>query len=229
MISKRLKKISEYAHGFENLIDIGTDHAYIPIHLVKNNYVENAVAADVGKGPLLSADKNISDNKLEGNITTILSDGFKNVEIKENTVAIIAGMGGMLINKILSDSDSKVKKLNRLIVQPQRDVYETRKKVHELGFEIIDEDFIEDEGKHYVIIVCEKGNEKYTELEYKYGKIVLETKNKVFRNFLNKQIANYEKIKSKLKRENTEVAIKRIKEIDSLINEFKEVLDTYEA
>ena len=79
-INDRLLSAVPFVREGMSLADIGTDHAYLPIHLVMSGKIESAVAADINQGPLDKALENIHKNGLEEKISTVLCDGLKKVE-----------------------------------------------------------------------------------------------------------------------------------------------------
>ena len=150
------------------LADIGTDHAYLPIYLAENNLISRAVAADVNRGPLLRAEKNIKKSGLEKKISTCLSDGFENIESKCFDTASIAGMGGVLITRILQ----RAPRGKLYILQPMRDAYLLRKYLCENGFEIGDERLAAEGNKLYTIISARDGKQTLSEKELYLGKFL---------------------------------------------------------
>ncbi len=170
------------------LVDVGTDHAYIPIYLVEKNIAQKAVACDISKGSVEKAKKNIEKYSYSDIIEARVGDGLKVIDCGENPdQIIIAGMGGLLTIDILNNSKDVVNLAERIILQPQRDIDKVRKTVHSLGFKIIDEKMTFEDGKYYNVIVCEKGKDcYYSEKDYFFGKILLERKDE----FLKKQIAH---------------------------------------
>lgn len=185
-ISKRLKEIIKCAVKCEFLADIGTDHAYIPIFLVENKIAKRAAACDISEGSLIKAKKNILEHNYENFIETRTGNGLSAIKEGERPdQIIIAGMGGMLIIDILENAADILKNAKRIILQPQRDIDKVRRTVHKLGLKIIDERMIFESGKYYNIIVCENGVDfTYNEIEYFFGKILIEQKN----TFLKKQV-----------------------------------------
>ncbi len=85
------------------LADVGTDHAYIPIYLMQNGVIPQAVAMDINQGPLLRATENIRRYGLTGRIETRLSDGLEKLQAGEADTILIAGMGGLLMVRILEN------------------------------------------------------------------------------------------------------------------------------
>ena len=102
-LSKRLRAVADLVTAGYQVADIGTDHAYIPIFLTETGKTDYAVAMDVNKGPLRKAQENICAYKMEEQIETRLSDGFSALKVQEVQSAVIAGMGGNLVIRILEE------------------------------------------------------------------------------------------------------------------------------
>lgn len=193
-LSKRLVAIASYVEKGAVLADVGTDHGYIPIILAKAGILRKGYAMDINQGPLDKADGNIHAYHVSDQVTTVLSDGLNKLSDSAVNHIIIAGMGGMLISRILEVDKAKLKDVKRLILSPHHDIELVRRKVHELGFSIIHEEMIYD-GQFYNIIVCEHGVEVYErDLEYRYGKILLEGKSEVFNTYIHKKLEQIDQI-----------------------------------
>ncbi len=151
--------VAEEVRSGKKIVDIGTDHAYLPAYLIENNISPCAIAADIGKGPLENAKKVVATSeKLRENIELRLSDGLKEIKPDEAEDIIIAGMGGILISEILSAAPWVKDETKRLILQPMSHAEDVRRYLCQSGFEIIKEKACSD-GKHnYIIIVAEFKN-----------------------------------------------------------------------
>jgi len=223
LLSKRLSAIAAEINT-KSIIDIGTDHAYIPIYTCQQGITNRAIACDINKGPLDIARKNIKSAGLEHMIETRLSNGFENVKPGEAESAILAGMGGHLIINILKSASTVISKLEYLILQPQLDIPDVRRYIHKIAFKIDKERIIEDSGKIYNIIVCTKGNdENYTEANYVIGKKLIENPCETFVKYLKKQINSLKKIEYSVK--NADSGGKaRLLEVQNLINAYTDAL-----
>lgn len=166
MITERLRCILNYVSS-EVIADIGTDHAYIPIELVKKNRVKRAIAADINEGPLKIAQKNIKSEGLSDRIETRLGSGISVLEKSEAGQIIIAGMGGELIEFIIK-SDIEIAKGSELLLQPMNNQYELRKFLMYNGFKIIDEDIAVEGFKVYNImrVVCGEAEKFGRDIDY---------------------------------------------------------------
>ena len=83
--------------GAARVVDIGTDHAYLPIFLVRQGIAGHVIAADVNDGPLERARQHVEEAGLTGQITLRLSDGFAAIAAGEADIAVLSGMGGRLM------------------------------------------------------------------------------------------------------------------------------------
>lgn len=161
MLKGRLKSISEQIVRTKYLVDIGTDHAYIPIQAAKEGLVEKAFAADIRVGPVKIAEKNINAKGLNDRVVAVLSDGFEEFlkdeysYLMSDLQTVIAGMGGTLITDILSRGRKLAQKCKRLVLQPMNDIEFCREWLMKNGFQISGETLAKDMGKLYVIIVAE--------------------------------------------------------------------------
>ena len=123
----------------DSIVDIGTDHAYIPIAAVLEKKIKKAIASDLRIRPLKIAEKNIIAHGLEDKIKTRLSNGFENILAGEADTAIISGMGGLVICEIISSAQKILPTFKQIIIQPQNNIYHVRKIIHDSGFKITNE------------------------------------------------------------------------------------------
>ena len=150
--------------------DIGTDHAYLPAWLILNGISPKALACDVRKGPLENAKKTVEQYGIEEKITLRLSDGFDEIEPSEAQDFIMCGMGGTLMESLVSRTDWLKDTSKRIIVQPQSHAEDIRRYFVENGFEILFEDACFDAGKLYCAMAAEyTGNISEKPLSYIYS------------------------------------------------------------
>jgi len=229
-LTKRLEKIASYVKKDAIVADVGTDHGYIPIELAKKGIVSKAYAMDINKGPLEKAESNIKAYGVDHMVKVILSDGLTGLDDESVDTVLIAGMGGMLISKILTEGMDQLKGVKRLILSPHLDVDVVRKSVHQLGFSIVEEDMIIDEKQYYNIIVCEKGSELYhSQKDYQYGKLLIEHQHPVFISYLEKKLTTITTIIDNMNKLDTAETCSVLERLETLKNEqniIQEVLKT---
>lgn len=158
MITPRLDMILKHISG-NSCADIGTDHAYIPIKLAEQGM--RVIASDIKSGPLESGRRNAKEHGQE--IEFRLGGGISVIEPGEVETIIIAGMGGEMIERIISEREN-VARASLLVLQPMNSQYELRKYLKENNFQIICEDIATEGFKVYNLMVVKSGGtNKYDE------------------------------------------------------------------
>ena len=170
MISKRLETVGSFVPQGAVLLDVGSDHAYLPIELVEKGYIERAIAGEVVEGPYQSAVKNVKEHDLVDKIQVRLANGLAAFEESDQvSVITIAGMGGRLIASILEEGFDKLAHVERLILQPNNREDDLRRWLQDHGFQIIAESILEEAGKFYEILVVEAGEMKLSARDNRFG------------------------------------------------------------
>ena len=119
MFSDRIDLLADLV-AFERAADVGTDHAYVPIKLLKDGRCSFVVASDINEGPLKIAQKNMEAEGLDKSSFSLrLGPGLKPIEKGEVDSIVIAGMGGETMMEILSDEDAKSRSFRQYVLQPR--------------------------------------------------------------------------------------------------------------
>jgi tRNA (adenine22-N1)-methyltransferase len=232
-LSKRLTTaVNMVTEGFA-VLDVGCDHAYTSIELVRKKS-PCAVASDVRPGPLKAARDHIAEAGLEDKITTVLADGVpRNIlsllPEKMPSTLVITGMGGMLIIKILSEAGGLIERFDELVLSPQSDIYAVRKYLLEQGYAFIDEAEILEDGKFYTLMKVRRNPEIVSmrdglpgDAELTYGPCLLRKKDKTLKAYLTKRRNVLTDIKERLIESGRSTDDARVREIDEelrIINE----------
>lgn len=214
-LSKRLNWIIEKIDKSEIVMDVGTDHGYIPIHLVKNDIAKKVIASDINKDPLNKAKINAALDGVLDKIDLRLGSGLSPLKNKEAEVAIIAGMGGNLIRDILEKDLNKVKNLNYLVLQPAQNPEVLREYLYNNDYEILDEDICLDEDKYYEIFKVRYKSGDYIKLEdifYEISPIMLNKKLPLLKSYIENKIIKNSRVIEFIT-DNTEHAIARKNEL----------------
>lgn len=163
------------------MLDVGSDHAYLPIELVEKGHIEAAIAGEVVEGPYQSAVKNVESHGLTEKIQVRLANGLAAFEESDQvSVITIAGMGGHLIATILEEGLDKLANVERLILQPNNREDELRNWLQEHGFQIMAESILEEAGKFYEIIVAEAGEMNLSGTDVRFGPFLSKELSPVF-------------------------------------------------
>lgn len=228
-VSKRMEEVISLVSKGKRVADIGTDHGYVAIALVERKIAPFVVAMDVRKGPLSRAKENIEKYGFTKEIDIRLSDGLEQLKIGEIDTFLIAGMGGELITNILQKGVEIVNSVNEFIVQPQSEIYKVRKKIHELGFQIEQEKMLVEDDKYYTMMKAVRGQESYeNEWDYLYGKYLLQEKNPILLEWLQKEYRLCESLYKKLESVASVSTEERKKELRKEMEMIKGALQYYE-
>ena len=224
-LSVRMKMIVGLVPEGVTVADIGTDHGYVASYLVKEKKYKKAIATDVNEGPIKKAQKNIDALKLSDKIETRLGDGLDVLEDGEVDTVVIAGMGGMLICKMLSEAAEKLTKIDKLILQPQSDIEEVRRHVHKLGFKIERESICMEDGKFYIAIRAVHGEEDppYSDTEYRFSRILSEEGGTIFRSYMRMMTDKMASLLETLDAPGLELGERAMERKEELIKEIKEL------
>ncbi len=229
-LSKRLHAVAGLVTEGASVADIGTDHGYVPIYLVRRGIAEKAIALDINKGPLARAEAHIASYGLSERIEARLSDGLLGVRPGEVDVMIAAGMGGGLVIRIMEEGKEVVNALKYCILQPQSEIGRVRRYLDENGFRIAKEDMVEEDGKFYPMMkaVHTEHGEDYEEYEYRYGKRLLEARHPTLYKFLLRERRMQADIQAKLAcQEGSEGAKRRIRELEREIGCTEQALSRF--
>ena len=165
--------------------DIGCDHAYLPIYLAREEISPHVIACDINAGPVVRAKENVEDVELGDRIEIRHGDGLAVVSPGEVKSVVLAGMGGRLMIRILTDGADVLAKCEELIMQPQSEVDALRHFLQDNGWRIISEDMVSEEDKYYPMFKAVHGQMNWDkEVYFRYGKILLREENPVLHEFL---------------------------------------------
>jgi len=227
-LSIRLKTIVSMIEKCDSIIDVGTDHGYVPIYLVENGIIKSAIASDINRGPVDKAKNNVTANNVGAQISCRMGSGLSTVSKGEVEVAIIAGMGGNLIRDILEADLDVVKGFKYMILQPVQNAEVLREYLYITGYDILDEEICNDDGKFYEIIKVRYNNKPITidYIYYEISKILLNKKSTVMKSFIEYKLQKYSKVYDNLN-EDTKLAKIRKKQLYHITQKLKEFLKCF--
>ena len=155
-LSKRLLKVASLVEPAAFLADIGCDHGFLAISLVKSGKIKKAFCSDINEGPLKRAREHIKEFCLEDKISTCLSDGLLSIKDKYDDypfdTAVICGMGGLMGVKIIHEADEFFRRMNVFYIQLQSDIELVRIYLKRSGYQILFEDMVLEDGKYYTVM-----------------------------------------------------------------------------
>lgn len=222
----RLNTLAKMVDPGSRVADIGTDHAYLPIELVKNGKIDYAIASDVAEGPLENAKNDIAAAGLTEQIETRLGSGLETVTHADQIdTVVIAGMGGKLMTDILDRAWSKDAQFKTLVLEPNIGEAGVRNWLMMHNYKIISEKLIAEAGHTYELIKASLTEEKHemTEKEIFFGPFIVREKNPVFYQKWQGQLAYNEKLLKNLNKARNKDE-DRINEVEHNIQLIKEEL-----
>ena len=212
-VGARLEMIIDLCDSCKKIADIGCDHGYITCELILQNKANMVISSDISSQSLQKAIMLAEKLNISEFISFRESDGFQNIT-KHDKVneAVIAGMGGNEIIKIL---ETKPRRLHKFVLGPQSDVLELRTYLSEHGYKIVVDIMVYEKGKYYNIIKVRRGSTKFKNyLDYYFGKTNLTDNKKVFMQYLQEEKEKIEEFKQKTNGELT----KKLRDRENLLN-----------
>ena len=165
--------------------DVGCDHGYLAIHLIRNQISPHVIAMDINRGPLERAEDHVREAGLEKDIELRLSDGLEELKPGEADCIVMAGMGGPLMIGIMERREDICARAREFILQPQSEIAKVRHFLQDSHYRIVSEDMVEEDGKFYPMMKAVHGEmELGSEVCFKYGKILLKEEHPVLRAYL---------------------------------------------
>lgn len=209
----RIKKLCSYLDKCKSFADVGCDHGYCTLYMLKNNLCDSAQISDISAKCLEKAEKLLTPYIENGKVSSVCCSGLNGI-VEDTEQILIAGMGGEEIILILKSAFIPEK----FVFQPMKNARLLREYLILNGAEINADIMFESGGKFYTVIKgCRRGNKtEYTSEELEYGKAL---DSDTTRKFLKSELAKKE---SYLKNPVSDAARKKITEE---INTIKEVLN----
>lgn len=228
-ISERLKTVASFVTEGMKVADIGTDHAYVPIYLIKKKRIHSALAMDIGAGPLKRARDHIAEQGLTEKIEIRLSNGFSAFQKGDAQSVVIAGLGGELMIQILTLGKTVISEVSEFILSPHSEIHKVRIFLMEQGFSIEKETMLQEDGIYYTILKAVYGVGDYrTEPELWYGKRMLEEKHPVLYTYLQKEYAVRMQIEKKLSEQSSDRTEERKRKLKEECVRIKEAMAYYD-
>lgn len=210
-LTKRLNVLYGEIKGGGVFADVGCDHGYIAEKVIENGLATKVIISDISEKCLDKAVKRL-DEKYKNMFTAIVSDGFDKLPHVDE--ALISGMGGEIIIKMLSRREDNP---SRLILQPMKNPEMLREYIIGNGYKIV-RDYTFKDWKYYHVIVAEKSDKKdiYTADEIVFGRDNLREKSDDFKSFIKDKITLFSEASSRAfspEKEELEKKLEKLKEI----------------
>lgn len=155
-LQPRLACIASLVPRGSVLADVGTDHGYVPVYLLRTGAITRAIASDIGREPLEHARRTAEEYGVDG-IDFRLCAGLAGIAPEECDTIVIAGMGGETMMEILAAAPWTRSGAHTILLQPQTKIEELRLWLCEHGYAVTRETLVEDKGKLYIVMTVTAG------------------------------------------------------------------------
>jgi tRNA (adenine22-N1)-methyltransferase len=178
----RLERVAAHVPAGAHLADIGSDHGYLPVALMRRGAIAAAVAGEVALTPFRAAERTVRENELEQHITVRLASGLAAIEPGDGITTIsICGMGGETIRDILDSGKARLNGQERLVLQPNGGEQPLRQWLMENAYSIVCEELLRENRFFYEIIVAERAAPViYSAEELYFGPLQMQARNPEF-------------------------------------------------
>lgn len=210
VIDKRLEMLLSLVPECDKCADIGTDHGYLGIELLKRGICKQVQFSDISAPSLDKARLHTAMAGLEDSAVFTVADGLD--KLTEGTGAvIIAGMGADTILSILEKGREKLGDAV-LVLEPNINPDVVREALPKLGYRIADEAMTKDNGRFYTAIRAEKGREEYSRTQILAGPRLMEKKPEALKEYVRRWIKIQTKALGGAENGNDESAAERIRQ-----------------
>ena len=226
-LSPRLAAVGRLVPGGAPLVDVGTDHAYLPAALVQRGHIPSAVAADLRQGPLSRARETVREYGLTGKIAFRLCDGLTGIRPEEAGSIAIAGMGGETIAHILSAAPWVREQGVSLVLQPMSSLSDLRLWLQRNGYAIVREELAREGETLYTVMLVKAGEmAPMTPGELEAGRL---DRDPLRGELLDKLTAKLRRVSEGLEKSRQEGAEIRRTELMALLDELNKMKKEWEA
>lgn len=229
-VSQRLKVIIDLIPDCSTIIDVGSDHAYVPIYCVNEGKCTFAIASDLNELPCRQSLTNVRSSGLSDKIDVRCGDGLTVIEPGEVQGAVIAGMGGSTIKNILAGSPQVVDSLLFMVLQPQSDEAALRQYLAEHGWWFDDEDLVEENGIIYQVMLVKRSSfcRRLNRLEALFGPVNLRKRRPILQKAISKHLEKLELIAQQLQRSQRPAARQKLECVRGIISELEGALSQWQ-
>ena len=224
-LTPRLQAIADIIPAGKVVADIGTDHAYIPVYLVKNHLALRVIASDSRTGPLRAAAETAKIFNIDKMVDLRLGDGLSVLAPDNVDVVVIAGMGGETICSILSRGGEILQRVGLLVLQPMTESGLVRSWLIQNGYGLVSEDIAQEDDNFYEIIAARQDRAFSVDSRFlEIGPLLVQNKHPLLKPMLNQRLSRTRRAAASAGRSISPGAKNRSKELQDQIVLVEEVL-----
>ncbi|VVM44187.1 tRNA (adenine(22)-N(1))-methyltransferase [Pseudomonas fluorescens] len=227
-LSLRLERVAAHVPAGARLADIGSDHGYLPVALMRRGVIAAAVAGEVALTPFHAAERTVRDNGLTQQISVRLADGLAAIEPGDGITAItVCGMGGETIRDLLESGKARLSGRERLILQPNGGEPPLRHWLMDNGYRILCEELLRENRFDYEIIVAEYlGTVDYSPEQLYFGPLQMQARSAVFLDKWQRRLREKQKTLIHLGRARQAIPEEKVQELSQEVRWISELLGT---
>ena len=225
-LSMRLERVAAHIPAGAHLADIGSDHGYLPVALLRRGAIAYAVAGEVATTPFQAAQRTVRDNDLHQRISVRLANGLAAITPADAITAVsLCGMGGETIRDILDRGKTHLSGKERLILQPNGGEQPLRQWLMDNGYRIHSEEVLRENRFDYEIIVAERADAvSYSAKELYFGPLHLQARSPAFLSKWRHKLRHKQKTLSQLSRARQTLPEGRVEELNRQTRWISELL-----
>ena len=196
-LSKRLEQVLQMIPRCRTVAEVGTDHGYLAVACIETEVAQRVIAIDVNQGPLESAKGFVKERKLEQSIECRLGDGLGATKQGEVDCAVICGMGGELMQHIITVGPEL---LETYVLQPQSHRRELKQFLVDQGYGIVQEECLLEGNQYYDMWLVQRDViSVYDELPkesvlWEYGALLQREPSEVWKQHIQRRIKTLQSI-----------------------------------
>lgn len=179
-LGPRLARVAMNVPEGGRLVDVGTDHARLPIALVKSGRCSTAIGIELRPGPFDRARRAIAAAMMSHRIVVREGHGLDPIEANEADVGVLAGFGGRTAKEVIQRAVERDVVLPTLVLQVNRDLFALRGALAPAGYRIAHEELVYDDGRVFVIIVAVPGTESLDDDDRWLGPLLRKDRSPLF-------------------------------------------------
>jgi len=191
-MTDRLNKIFAVLPSCDTFADIGCDHGYLAMAMLKSEKCRKVIVSDISAKCLKKAEDLLAKYIENGVAESVVSDGFDSVN--KCDLALIAGMGGEEIIDILTRAKAQEKLPEKLVLQPMKNCDKVRLLAIDFGYKIVYDKVFASAKKFYNLMLIERGNDALTQEEIEFGRDNIRLKHKDFIDMISDNLRKYNDI-----------------------------------
>lgn len=156
-LGPRLERGLSMLRGSQIVADIGSDHGRLAAALLQQGAARRVIACDISALSLEKARALAGRCGLNGRMDFRVADGLGALEPGEADAIVVAGMGGLVMGRILREGEAVARAARRIVLQPQGNAAELRAYLYGNGYAVDAEAIVLDAGRYYQLIQAHSG------------------------------------------------------------------------